>query len=102
MFKLLLLVPSFSLVALSCIGSAFAETVPDLANSSISTVESLRSQGSHRSIDLLSTPSQVSLHQYQGVIAQTEDQSEDSDEPEEEITVTGKSQKINSRVNGNN
>ena len=96
MIKLLLLVPSFSLVALSYIGSAFAETVPDLANSSISTVESLRSQGSHRSIDLLSTPSQVSLHQYQGVIAQTEDQSEDSDEPEEEITVTGKSQKINS------
>ena len=96
MFKLLLLVPSFSLVALSCIGSAFAETVPDLANSSISTVESLRSQGSHRSIDLLSTPSQVRLHQNQGVIAQTEDKSEDSDEPEEEITVTGKSQKINS------
>ena len=96
MFKLLLLVPSFSLVALSCIGSAFAETVPDLANSSISTVESLRSQGSHRSIDLLSIPSQVRLHQNQGVIAQTEDKSEDSDEPEEEITVTGKSQKINS------
>ena len=96
MFKLLLLVPSFSLVALSCIGSAFAETVPDLANSSISTVESLRSQGSHRSIDLLSTPSQVRLLQNQGVIAQTEDKSEDSDEPEEEITVTGKSQKINS------
>ena len=96
MIKLLLLVPSFSLVALSYIGSAFAETVPDLANSSISTVESLRSQGSHRSIDLLSTPSQVRLHQNQGVIAQTEDKSEDSDEPEEEITVTGKSQKINS------
>ena len=96
MIKLLLLVPSFSLVALSYIGSAFAETVPDLANSSISTVESLRSQGSHRSIDLLSSPSQVRLHQNQGVIAQTEDQSEDSDEPEEEITVTGKSQKINS------
>ena len=96
MFKLLLLVPSFSLVALSYIGSAFAETVPDLANSSISTVESLRSQGSHRSIDLLSIPSQVRLHQNQGVIAQTEDKSEDSDEPEEEITVTGKSQKINS------
>ena len=96
MIKLLLLVPSFSLVALSYIGSAFAETVPDLANSSISTVESLRSQGSHRSIDLLSPPSQVSLHQNQGMIAQTEDKSEDSDEPEEEITVTGKSQKINS------
>ena len=96
MIKLLLLVPSFSLVALSYIGSAFAETVPDLANSSISTVESLRSQGSHRSIDLLSIPSQVRLHQNQGVIAQTEDKSEDSDEPEEEITVTGKSQKINS------
>ena len=96
MIKLLLLVPSFSLVALSYIGSAFAETVPDLANSSISTVESLRSQGSHRSIDLLSTPSQVRLYQNQGVIAQTEDKSEDSDEPEEEITVTGKSQKINS------
>ena len=96
MIKLLLLVPSFSLVALSYIGSAFAETVPDLANSSISTVESLRSQGSHRSIDLLSTPSQVRLLQNQGVIAQTEDKSEDSDEPEEEITVTGKSQKINS------
>jgi vitamin B12 transporter len=96
MIKLLLLVPSFSLVALSYIGSAFAETVPDLANSSISTVESLRSQGSHRSIDLLSTPSQVSFQQNQGVIAQTEDKSEDSDEPEEEITVTGKSPKINS------
>ena len=96
MIKLLLLVPSFSLVALSYIGSAFAETVPDLANSSISTVESLRSQGSHRSIDLLSTPSQVRLLQNQGVIAQTEDKSEDSDEPEEEITVTGKSPKINS------
>jgi vitamin B12 transporter len=96
MIKLLLLVPSFSLVALSYIGSAFAETVPDLANSSISTVESLRSQGSHRSIDLLSSPSQVRLHQNQGVIAQTEDKSEDSDEPEEEITVTGKSPKINS------
>jgi vitamin B12 transporter len=96
MIKLLLLVPSFSLVALSYVGSAFAETVPDLANSSISTVESLRSQGSHRSIDLLSSPSQVRLHQNQGVIAQTEDKSEDSDEPEEEITVTGKSPKINS------
>jgi vitamin B12 transporter len=96
MIKLLLLVPSFSLVALSYIGRAFAETVPDLANSSISTVESLRSQGSHRSIDLLSTPSQVRLQQNQGVIAQTEDKSEDSDEPEEEITVTGKSPKINS------
>ena len=100
MMKLLLLVPSLSLVALAPIDSSFAESVPDpdneTINSSISTVGSLRSQVSHRSIDLLSSPNQGNSQQNQGVIAQTEDNSEDSEEPEEEITVTGKSPAINS------
>ena len=86
MMKLLLLVLSFSLVTLAYIDSILAESVPELdngtINSSIGTVESLRSQFSHRSIDLLSSSNQGNSQQNQGVITQTEDNSDCLDETE--------------------